>query len=186
MNRYALPRRVVHWAIAVCVVVLVPVGLWMVARGEANLWDQLTNTLYGIHKATGFSVLLLMALRIVFKLRSADPAWPADFPRARRIAAKSLHHTFYLLLVLVPLLGWAGVTAFPALIVFPGLDLPPMPFVPVDEALALRLFQIHGALALLLALLVLGHIGAALQHLLIARDGLFQRIWFGRVGRSGS
>ena len=146
----------------------------------ANLWDQLTNTLYGIHKATGFSVLLLMALRIAFKLRSADPAWPADFPRARRIAAKSLHHTFYLLLVLVPLLGWAGVTAFPALIVFPGFDLPPMPFVPVDEALALRLFQIHGALALLLAVLVLGHIGAALHHLLIARDGLFQRIWFGR------
>jgi cytochrome b561 len=55
-----------------------------------------------------------------------------------------------------------------------------MPFVPVDEALALRLFQIHGALALLLAVLVLGHIGAALQHLLLARDGLFQRIWFGR------
>lgn len=179
MTRYALPRRLIHWAIAACVLVLVPVGLWMVARGQANLWDTLTNTLYGIHKGTGFTVLLLMALRIAFKLRSADPAWPADFPRAQRVAAKSLHHFFYVLLVSVPLLGWAGVTAFPALIVFPGFDLPPMPFVPVDQDLALRLFQLHGALALTLAALVLGHVGAALWHLGVRRDGMFQRIWFG-------
>jgi len=79
----------------------------------------------------------------------------------------------------VPLLGWAGVTAFPALIVFPGLDLPAMPFVPVDEALALRLFQIHGALAITLAVLVLGHIGAALWHLVMKKDGMFGRMWFG-------
>ena len=52
----------VHWAIAACVLALVPVGLWMVARCEANLWDNLTNTLHGIHKATGFPVLLLISL----------------------------------------------------------------------------------------------------------------------------
>jgi cytochrome b561 len=179
MTPYTLNRRLVHWAIAACVLTLVPVGLWMVARGEANLWDTLTNTLYGIHKATGFTVLLLMVLRIAFKLRSADPAYPAAFPKALRIAAKSLHHLFYVLLVSVPLLGWAGVTAFPALIVFPGLDLPAMPFVPVDEDLALRLFQIHGALAITLAVLVLGHIGAALWHLAVKKDGMFQRMWFG-------
>lgn len=179
MNVYSFKRRLLHWAIAACVLVLVPVGLWMVARGQANLWDTLTNTLYGIHKATGFTVLLLMALRIAFKLQSPDPAYPAAFPKAMRVAAKSLHHFFYVLLVSVPLLGWAGVTAFPALIVFPGLDLPPMPFVPVDEDLALRLFQIHGALAITLAVLVLGHIGAALWHLAVKKDGMFQRMWFG-------
>jgi len=54
-----------------------------------------------------------------------------------------------------------------------------MPFVPVDEALALRLFQIHGALAITLAVLVLGHIGAALWHLVMKKDGMFQRMWFG-------
>lgn len=179
MTRYPLNRKLVHWAIAACVLVLVPVGLWMVARGEANLWDALTNTLYGIHKATGFTVFLLMALRIAFKLHSADPVYPEGFPRAQIIAAKSLHHLLYVLLVLVPALGWAGVTAFPALIVFPGVDLPPMPFVPVNEDLALRLFQIHGVLAITLAVLVLGHIGAALLHLVIKKDGMFQRMWFG-------
>jgi cytochrome b561 len=177
-DRYALHRRLVHWVVAVGVMLLVPSGLWMVARAQADLWDSVTNTLYGIHKATGFTVLMLMVLRIAFKLRNADPPYPQTLPKIQRIAAKSLHHLLYVLLVAVPLLGWAGITAFPALIVFPGLDLPALPFIPVDQDLAQRLFQIHGVLAISLAVLAAAHIGAALHHLVIRKDGLFARMWF--------
>jgi cytochrome b561 len=178
-GRYALHRRLVHWIIALGIMLLVPSGLWMVARGQADLWNDLTNTLYGLHKATGFTVLLLMVLRVIFKLRHADPPYPQTLPKLQRIAAKSLHHLLYILLLAVPLLGWAGITAFPALIILPGLDLPAMPFIPVAEDLALRLFQIHGALAISLAVLIAAHVGAALHHLLIKKDGLFARMWFG-------
>lgn len=176
--QYPSSWRVLHWVIALCVMSLIPIGLLIVARTEANLWDDFTNLLYGIHKALGFTVLLLMALRIAFKIAYRSPDYPASMTRKRVIAAKSLHHLFYVLLVLVPLLGWAGVTAFPALIVFPGLDLPAFPGVPQDEALAQKLFQIHGTLAILLAFLVLGHIAAALRHLVLLKDGVFQRMWF--------
>lgn len=178
--RYAGGSRMLHWLVAALVFVLVPVGIWMAGRAEINLFDDLTNTLYAWHKAIGATVLLLMLVRIIFKLRHDSPPYPATLSRRQILAAKSLHHLLYLLLVLTPLLGWAGVTAFPALITLGGYNLPAMPLVPEDQALATRLFEIHGACALLLATLIVGHIGAALLHLFIHKDGVFQRMWFGR------
>jgi cytochrome b561 len=89
-----------------------------------------------------------------------------------------VHGALYLLLLVVPLLGWAAVTAFPALITLNGFHLPAMPGIPQDQALAKQLFEIHGNLALVLAVLALAHIAAGLHHLLIKKDGVFQRMWF--------
>ncbi len=178
--RYAGGSRILHWLVAALVFVLVPVGIWMAGRAEINLFDDLTNTLYAWHKAIGATVLVLMVIRIIFKLRHDSPPYPAALSRRQILAAKSLHHLLYLLLVLTPLLGWAGVTAFPALITLGGYNLPAMPLVPEDQALATRLFEIHGASALLLATLIVGHIGAALLHLFVHKDGVFQRMWPGR------
>lgn len=180
VTKYALSSRILHWLIAVLVLVLVPVGLWMASRAAVNLFDDLTNTLYAWHKAIGFTVLLLMVLRILFKARNAAPAYPDSLPRWQVIAAKSLHHLLYVLLIITPLLGWAGVTAFPALITLGGYDLPAMPFVPQDQALATQLFGVHGVFAITLGVLVTGHIAAAVIHLVIRKDGVFQRMWFGK------
>lgn len=176
--QYVRSWRILHWVIALCVLTLIPVGLLIVSRTEANLWGDFTNLLYSIHKTLGFTVLLLMLLRIAYKIGYATPAYPESLSRGQRLAAKSLHHLFYILLLLVPLLGWAAVTAFPALIIVPGIELPALPGIPVDQALAEKLFQIHGSAAILLAVLLLGHIGAALYHLLVLKDGIFQRMWF--------
>ncbi len=176
--QYARNWRILHWVIALCVMSLVPIGLLIEARTEANLWDDFTNLLYSIHKSLGFSVLLLMLLRLAFKLYYKAPAYPNSLPKKQILLAKSLHHLLYGLLFLVPLLGWAGVTAFPALEIIPGVRLPAMPGIPSDEALAARLFSIHGSFAIILAVLVLGHIGAALHHLFIKKDTIFARMWF--------
>ncbi|MCB1664651.1 MAG: cytochrome b [Pseudomonadales bacterium] len=178
--QYSRGWRLLHWTIALCVMTLIPVGLLIDARTEANLWDSTTDLLYGIHKALGFSVLLLMLLRVACKLWLQAPDYPASLSRRQIVAAKSLHHLFYVLLILVPLLGWAGVTAFPALIIMPGVELPAMPGVPVDQALAEKLFRIHGVCAIVLACLVLGHIAAALYHRFLVKDDVFQRMWFRR------
>lgn len=173
--KYPLAWRVLHWLMALMVFILLPTGLWMVARGQADLWDSLTDALYSWHKAIGFSVLLLMIVRIAMKLWFKVPPYPDDMPRNLQLAAKGLHHLVYVLLVLTPLFGWAGVTAFPALVTVGGHDLPAMPLVPQDRELAARLFSIHGTLALTLALLLAGHIAAAFRHML-RKDGIFRRM----------
>jgi cytochrome b561 len=73
------------------------------------------------------------------------------------------------------LFGWAGVTAFPALITLGGYHLPAMPLVPENSDLAARLFAIHGALAIALSVLIAGHIAAAMRHML-RKDGIFRRM----------
>lgn len=167
--------RALHWLMALLVLTLIPVGLWMTARAEADIWGKLTDSLYSWHKAIGFSVLLLMVIRILFKILLTTPPYPDTLPRKLQLAAKGLHHLLYVFLVLTPLFGWAGVTAFPALVTVGGYDLPAMPLVPEDSELAARLFAIHGALALTLAALLAGHIAAAIRHMLL-RDGIVRRM----------
>lgn len=182
---YSTTQRLLHWLTAVLITVLIVLGIWMTERSGANIWDGLTNTLYAWHKLIGFLVLLLTALRLVVKLRSTRPLYPANVPPSTIKFAAAAHGVLYLLLLIVPLLGWAGVTAYPALITVGGVDLPAMPGIPKDQALAKQLFEIHGNLALVLTFLALGHIAAALRHLLFKRDGVFQRMWCQRSGPKG-
>ncbi len=175
IQKYTPGWRVLHWLMALMIIVTIPIGLWMTARAEANVWGALTNALYSSHKAIGFTILLLMIVRITLKVSVGAPPYPPELPRPLQLAAKSLHHLMYVLLVLTPLFGWAGVTAFPALVTLGGYHLPAMPFVPVNEELAGRLFAIHGTLAMILTVLIIGHIGAAFRHM-IRKDGIFRRM----------
>lgn len=175
---YSPAVRVLHWLSALCVIALFVLGIWMTERAAANLWDDFTNTLYAWHKLIGFFVLLLTVVRIVVKLGSTRPPYPPNVAPAVIHLASIAHRVLYLLLILVPLLGWAGVTAFPALITVGGYNLPAMPGIPKDQALAKQLFVLHGNLALALGALALVHIAAGLHHLFFKKDKVFQRMWF--------
>jgi cytochrome b561 len=177
MGSYDGVHRAIHWITALLIFGLVPVGIVMSMRGEANLWDDLTNTLYNTHKLVGLLALIVVALRIVSRARITTPPYPPDMPRPMVMGAHAVHGLIYVLLVLVPLLGWAGVSAFPALPTIGGWQVPGLPFVPQDPAVASQIFQAHAAAALLLTALVLLHIAAGLFHLLVKKDGVFQRMW---------
>ena len=177
MTPYRPAQRLLHWLVALCLPLLLVLGLWMTARAGANLWDDQTNLLYGLHKALGFTVLLLMVLRFLLKLSTTVPAYPASLTATHIFVAKTLHGLLYALLFAVPLLGWAGVTAYPALITVAGYHLPAMPWVTQDAALAKQLFALHGTLAFVLVAFIVCHIAAALVHLFFKRDGVFERMW---------
>lgn len=178
-QRYSLPARLLHWAVAICVLLLFPLGLWATSRAGANLWDDLTNTIYAWHKTIGFVVLILMILRIIVRATHPAPETPSFLAPWEIRAAKSTHHLLYVMLFAVPLLGWAGVTAFPALNIFGGINLPAMPLISKDEPLAHAIFNWHSIAAYILGALVILHVGAALRHLLIKRDGVVSRMGFG-------
>ena len=93
--KYPAVWRALHWLIALLVLALIPVGLWMTSHGEANLWGELTDSLYSWHKAIGFSVLLLMVIRILFKIMLTTPPYPDVLPRKLHLAAKGLHHLLF-------------------------------------------------------------------------------------------
>jgi len=176
--RYSFALRVIHWISAGAVIILIPIGLWMVSRGTANIWDNLTNALYAWHKAIGFITLWIIVARLLIRLQQQTPDYGGQLSAPTRLLVKCIHGLLYLLLICVPLLGWAGITAYPALNTIGGYNLPALPFVPKSADLAKQLFEIHGTLAIILGILALGHAAAGLKHLLINRDNIFQRMWF--------
>jgi len=179
-NKYSFLLRSIHWLTATLIIALLVLGFWMTSRSEANLWDELTNTLYSWHKLIGFFVLLITGLRLIAKAFSKRPPYPSSVSFLQIQVAKTVQSALYLLLVLIPLFGWAGVTAFPALITVGGYQLPGVPGIPNDEALAKQLFEIHGYLIFVLIALTLTHITGGLIHLWIKKDEVFGRIWFKR------
>lgn len=174
-GRYGFPARLLHWLVAAFVIILVPLGLYMVARGDATNFDAITGDLYSLHKLLGFIVIWLIALRLLVRLTRRPPAPVATLTPLERIVSGVVHALLYLLLIIVPLLGWAGISAYPARDVFGLFNLPAI--LAPDEAFAERLFDIHGLLAKLLGLLALLHIAAALMHRFVKKDGVMRRMW---------
>ena len=174
-DRYGRAARRLHWVIAVFVACLIPLGIAMVARGAATNFDGLTDTLYSTHKLLGFLVLWLMVLRVLVRVRHGAPPPVATLTPLERVASHAAHAALYVLLLVVPLLGWAGISAYPALTVFGLFDLPAI--LPANEAMAKTILGAHKLLAIGLGLGALAHVAAALQHRFIKRDGVMQRMW---------
>ena len=114
-------------------------------------------------------------LRRVTSLARGAPPPVATLTALERIVSHAVHVVLYILLLVVPLLGWAGISAYPALDVFGLFNLPSI--LPADQALANRILGVHGLLAQILGLLAAVHIAAALYHRFIRRDGVLRRMW---------
>lgn len=151
-----------HWFVALLVFVLVPVGLVMTRLGPGETQDRL----FILHESFGVTLLGLMVLRVVNRLRNAPPP-PAGLSQTERRLSLLVHRTLYALLFATPIIGWFALSAFGLGPSFFGIaELPAL--VAKNEDLAKRLFKLHLLGGLSIAGLVLFHIAAALRH---ARNG---------------
>lgn len=183
---YSSLQRALHWLIALLVIALLIVGLYMTWRGgsskllvpilgKSERFDDVTGTLYLYHKSIGFLVLWLVLLRVVVRLTRGVPAPEPSLNAFQRLASEATHLGIYALLVAVPALGWYGVSAYGARGVVGGFSLPEL--VAKDERLANTILAFHGWAAIALGALVAMHIGAALMHRFVLKDGVFKRMW---------
>lgn len=172
---YSPAARHFHWLTAAAVFVMVPLGFAMTYRGTTlNIWDGLTDTLFSTHKLLGFLVLWLVAGRLAYRLIRGAPPDEPTLLWWQRAASHLVHWLLYGLLIVVPLLGWIGISLYPSLRVFGLFDLPALSG--PDQPRAEAVLWVHGKLAVVMALLVGGHIAAALYHHLIRRDGVLRRM----------
>ena len=172
---YSATARALHWSTVAAVFVMIPLGFAMTYRGNTlDIWDGVTDALYSSHKLLGFLVLWLSAGRLLYRLLHGAPPDEPTLEWWQKAASHLVHWALYGLLLIVPLLGWIGVSLFPSLMVFNLFELPAL--AAPNEEVAKRVLSAHGWLAILLALLVCAHIGAALFHYLIRKDGVLRRM----------
>jgi cytochrome b561 len=164
---FPLLSRVLHWTMALLILAMLFIGIRMVS----SLPDY--HRLVSIHKPLGILVLVLVAIRLINRLLDPPPPLPETFPLPLRFAAEASHGLLYALMFAVPLVGWAMLSAAGYPIQLLGSLLLP-PILPHSDPLFAFLRPLHTALAILLFATFLAHLGAALTHALIFRDGVFQ------------
>jgi cytochrome b561 len=157
IQQYRLPAKVFHWLTAVLVLLLVSSAVIAKQLNDGAVSD----TLFSLHKATGALTLIVVLLRLGYRLMQREP----ELQTNRR---PILHWILYGTVVLVPLLGWAGVSDFGAREIFAGYSLPAI--WPEHAGYDELLLQLHAYLAFGLLALVALHIGNALQDYMM-RDG---------------
>jgi len=165
-SQFVLPARVLHWLMALMIVSMLFIGIGMVTSiSERHAW------LLAIHKPLGIAILVLAVVRLIVRLRNPPPPLPADLPAIQKFAAYASHYLLYALMLTIPLVGWAMLSAggYPVMLSH-ALRLPPI--FPVNATAFAILRHTHALLAVLLFLTFLAHLGAALYHGLIRRDGV--------------
>ena len=177
-NRYALSQRLLHWLIALLALPALGVGLTLGTLGfdgaKAAFGGEVTGALYAAHKTVGVLILALMILRLGLRLTLGSPRYASPLTGFERVASRTVHGLLYLVLLALPVVGWLATAAGGYPVQFFAWTLPGL--IAKDKALSETLFQFHGILGwMLLALLAL-HIGAALWHWLLKRDGVMARM----------
>jgi cytochrome b561 len=173
-NRYSKVAIALHWTIAILIISLLVAGLLMTQE-----WMPQRFKIYQWHKSFGIVVLLLSVFRLIWRLTHKAPALPEGMKRWEIVSAKITHVGFYALMLGVPLLGWAMISASRLPIenqLFYLIPLPDMPGVSASEAVEDRLKLLHEIGAKLIILLLVLHIGGALKHHFVAKDGTLARM----------
>lgn len=161
-----------HWAIAACIVLSVAFGL---ISGFADSAEVTQSTL-AIHQSVGVTIFVLALVRVVWRLTHPVPPLPASTPRSQRIAAALTHLTLYLILFALPVTGYVGLAARGRPITIFGLfDLPNVVGRSIKTSAAFQ--NVHNNLQYFLYGLLVLHVGAALYHQFVMKDGLLARMW---------
>jgi cytochrome b561 len=125
------------------------------------------------HMAGGMFVLVLMILRLVIRTWSARPATATTGSPPLDRMATIAHASLYVIVFLMIASGFATGYLISGVFVPNGEHLP-------DTFAVFPTFRAHALLASLLAILIAGHVAAALYHQFALKDGLFRRMWFGK------
>jgi len=179
--RYNGVAMSLHWLIAALIITNIGLAWYF-------------NTLTGLpkippvqlHKSIGITVLLLSLARLAWRLVSPPPLLPPTVEGWARTASAAVYILFYVVMIGMPLSGWALSSAsviirFKPILLFglvqwptitPLAQLPPSEMKQAHDAFV----TVHGLLAKLAYALIVLHVGAALRHLFLLKDGVVGRM----------
>ncbi len=191
VRHYTVVAIVLHWAIALAILGMIPLGWWM---GDA-LEDQSTQAqaiaAFQLHKSIGLTVLVLSLARLGWRLANPPPPLPEGMKAWERLAATATHWAFYFVIIAIPLTGWLYVSTGWSAHDDRPLEVPTLYFglfqVPhlfglanltegARAALAEVLNFSHGKLAWGAIGLAALHVGAALKHHVLDKDDVLTRM----------
>lgn len=166
---YDAVAQTLHWL--TLILLILQFGLAWSAPDHLSSPD----TLVSLHLSFGLVVLIVALARLAWRLTHPGPALPSDLPRWQRIGSQAIQILLYVLLMMLPVLGWfwAGERGW-TVSLFGLVTLPDL----VSQGSAFGRFagNLHGLLSNVLLALVGVHVLGALYHAVFRRDGVMQRM----------
>ncbi|MEW8626652.1 MAG: cytochrome b/b6 domain-containing protein [Candidatus Thiodiazotropha sp.] len=173
MKRYHSFLITLHWLLAVLILMGLTMGANVLSSTPNDVPEKLLYL--RIHMSMGMLILVLMVIRLTVRVFSEKPV-AADIGHSfLNKLGVATHYLLYLVTILLAASGLAtaNLAGLPE-IVFGGSAAPlPATFDAFPPRIA------HGLLAVVLLILVAGHVMASLYHQFVRKDGLFSRMWFG-------
>lgn len=168
---YGSLSKFLHWMTALLVLFMLTGGYFI----DDLPWPTVIHFLFNLHKLTGIFILILIVFRMVWHCTNPRPRLPSSVKKWEGILAHMVQGLLYICLLLMPLSGWAMVTAYNR---FPSIGslMLPMPGIPLNAVWGHFFAEVHSVLAISLLVLLSLHILGALKHYFIDRDGILQRM----------
>jgi cytochrome b561 len=170
-NSYTGTAKTLHWLIVAMLIIQFAVA-WTMPEIKRN---TPVTTLISVHFTMGVLILAVAIVRLAWRATHPEPKTLDGVPAWQMTSARIVHWLLYLLLFVVPVLGWIDASYRGMPIVMFGLELP--------KLLATRApgwgwtGNVHGLLAEYGMLTLVGlHVAAAHYHYFVRRDGVLQRM----------
>ncbi len=180
LSRYSTVAILLHWSIAL--LILANIGLaWTFKNTPQGLtWFKLIQ----LHKSVGITVLMLSLLRLAWRLFNPPPPLPSTMKPWEILASRLVHWGFYVIMIGLPLTGWAMVSASTLNLPTMLYGVAPWPHIGFIHALPPGARKVwshwsetgHGLLGWLAYVLIALHLGAVLKHTLFDRDAVLGRM----------
>ncbi len=192
VSKYTKTAIVLHWLIGLAILGMFALGWYMAELpkdapkvAEFDLFDlgiytvQLAEAVsprtfyFNLHKSIGVTILLLVAIRVYWRLTHEPPPLLDTMKAWEKKLAKGGHHLLYLLMVAMPVSGlimaayskfgvkWFGIP------LIPGLD---------DKGLRELFAEVHEIVGTIMILIIILHVVAALKHKFIDKDDTMKRM----------
>ncbi|BCQ29004.1 cytochrome b (plasmid) [Caballeronia sp. NK8] len=161
--------RVLHWLIASLILAQFVIG-WTMPDVHR---DTLPSGEIAWHLSVGAAIVAVMLIRIIWRITHTPK--PAELAPALALVSKATHLLLYLLLIVVPLAGWANASARGWMVNLLGI-VPYPALASKGSSVGMTLGNIHSVLAWVLLALIALHVAAALFHRFVLRDSVLQRM----------
>ena len=171
-GRYTNFAIFLHWLIFVLLIAQFTIGWTMPHIGR----NTPVTTLISLHFSLGVLILGVIVVRLIWRIIHALPALEAGIPPWQVHSAHVIHGLLYLLLAVVPLLGWINAS-------YRGMPVTFFELVQMPQLIGAHAAgwgwtgDIHVLVAEYGILALVGlHVAAGLYHYFIRRDRVLQRM----------
>jgi cytochrome b561 len=184
-NRYHSLSILLHWTIALGLVFMFASGLYMV-YADISKADQ--YRLFQLHKAAGVVMLWAILMRVGVKIFVKPPSEPQELSASDIRKAKLGHIGLYCVLVIMPLSGWVMVSAspfgLPTFVFVDWIKWPHIPGIARNKTIETVANYTHWINAIVMSVLVIGHIAAVFWHKRKHHVNLLSRMWWTQNDKS--